>query len=140
MTEPKKKAPRKRTTKKADSTLEVIPSPKTPSLVLSQPTYELFKKGALVVLPAIGTLYFVLSQIWGLPDADKVVGTIGALTLFLGGSTAVSSSRYNNSDAKYDGSIDVSEENDIKKFLLNLHDGDVQNLDKKKDVTFKINK
>lgn len=37
-----------------------------------------------VLLPAIGTLYFALADIWGLPYAPQVVGTITALTAFLG--------------------------------------------------------
>lgn len=37
-----------------------------------------------VLLPAIGTLYFALADIWHLPYAPEVVGTITALTAFLG--------------------------------------------------------
>ena len=37
-----------------------------------------------VLLPAIGTLYFALADIWGLPYAEQVVGTVTALTAFLG--------------------------------------------------------
>lgn len=37
-----------------------------------------------VVLPAVGTLYFALSGIWGLPYGEQVVGTVTALTAFLG--------------------------------------------------------
>lgn len=37
-----------------------------------------------VLFPAIGTLYFALADIWGLPYAPQVVGTITALTAFLG--------------------------------------------------------
>lgn len=37
-----------------------------------------------VLLPAVGTLYFALADIWGLPYAPQVVGTITALTAFLG--------------------------------------------------------
>lgn len=37
-----------------------------------------------VVLPAFGTLYFALAGIWGLPYGEQVVGTVTALTAFLG--------------------------------------------------------
>lgn len=40
-----------------------------------------------VVFPAFGTLYFALAGIWGeavFPNAEAVVGTITALTAFLG--------------------------------------------------------
>ena len=37
-----------------------------------------------VLLPAIGTLYFALADIWHLPYAPEVVGTVTALTAFLG--------------------------------------------------------
>jgi hypothetical protein len=37
-----------------------------------------------VLLPAIGTLYFALADIWHLPYAPEVVGTVTSLTAFLG--------------------------------------------------------
>ena len=35
-------------------------------------------------LPALGTLYFALAGIWGLPYGEQLVGTITAIDTFLG--------------------------------------------------------
>lgn len=47
-------------------------------------TYDKLKNMALVILPAIGALYFGVAAIWGLPKAEEVVGTIAVLTTFVG--------------------------------------------------------
>jgi hypothetical protein len=59
----------------------------------------------MVLLPAMGTLYFALALIWGLPKPEEVVGTIVALDTFLGVLLRISDARYDASDAKYDGNI-----------------------------------
>jgi len=58
-------------------------------------TYDVLKYIAQIVLPAIGTLYFALANIWGFPYAEEVVGTITAIDTFLGVILGVSSSKYN---------------------------------------------
>ena len=62
---------------------------------LSNNTYDVLKWIAQILLPAIGTLYFALSKIWGLPFATEVVGTIAAVDTFLGALLGISSSNYN---------------------------------------------
>jgi hypothetical protein len=62
---------------------------------LSNNLYDALKFLAQYVLPALGTLYFALSQIWGLPYADKIVGTILALDVFLGVIVSLSASFWN---------------------------------------------
>ena len=57
--------------------------------------YDILKWIALVVLPALGTLYFALAQIWGFPYGAEIVGTITALDAFLGALLGVSTSIYN---------------------------------------------
>ena len=42
---------------------------------MSNKCYDVLKWIALIVLPAIGALYFALSQLWGLPYAEEIVGT-----------------------------------------------------------------
>lgn len=51
---------------------------------MSNSLYDRLKFAALIVLPALGTLYFALSGIWGLPYGEQVVGTITAVDTFLG--------------------------------------------------------
>ena len=45
--------------------------------------YSILKWTAQYLLPALGTLYFALAGIWGLPYGEQVVGTITALDTFL---------------------------------------------------------
>ena len=62
---------------------------------LSNKVYDALKYITQIVLPAIGTLYFALSGIWGLPNAEQVVGTITAIVTFLGVILGISSANYN---------------------------------------------
>lgn len=62
---------------------------------MSNKTFDTLKFFAQVVLPAVATLYFTLAQIWGLPYAEEIVGTIAAIDTFLGVLLGVSTSRYN---------------------------------------------
>ena len=64
-------------------------------MMMENKTYDLLKKIAQIWLPAIGTLYFALAQIWGLPYAEQIVGTITALDAFLGAVLGISSFNYN---------------------------------------------
>lgn len=59
-------------------------------------TYDVLKYIALVVLPAIATLYFALSSIWGLPYGEQIVGTITAIDTFLGALLQISNNKYND--------------------------------------------
>lgn len=56
--------------------------------------YDLLKWIALVVLPALATLYFALAGIWGFPYGEQVVGTIAAVDTFLGAILGISSINY----------------------------------------------
>ena len=42
--------------------------------LLSNAWYNRIKFVAMVLLPAVGTLYFALALIWGLPKPKKIVG------------------------------------------------------------------
>lgn len=61
---------------------------------MSNKVYDILKFIAQIVLPALGTLYFTLSQIWGLPYGEQIVGTITAIDTFLGALLKISTSRY----------------------------------------------
>ena len=56
--------------------------------------YDVLKYIAQIILPALATLYFALSKIWGLPCGEEVVGTISALDVFLGAILGISSMNY----------------------------------------------
>jgi len=57
--------------------------------------YDVLKWIAQILLPAIGTLYFALAQIWGFLYAEQVVGTITAIDAFLGVILGISTYQYN---------------------------------------------
>jgi hypothetical protein len=56
--------------------------------------YDTLKWIALVVLPAIATLYFALAGIWGFPYGEQIVGTITAIDAFLGALLGISNVMY----------------------------------------------
>ena len=62
---------------------------------MSDKMYDALKWIAMMVLPAIGTLYCALSGIWGLPNAEKIVGTITAVDTCLGVLLGISSAQHN---------------------------------------------
>lgn len=57
--------------------------------------YDVLKYIAQVVLPALGTLYFALASIWGLPYGEQIVGTITAVDTCLGALLLIDSQMYN---------------------------------------------
>lgn len=61
---------------------------------MSDRTYDILKIIAQIILPALGTLYFALAGIWGLPYGEQIVGTITAVDTFLGALLKISSDRW----------------------------------------------
>ena len=62
---------------------------------MSNKTYDILKWIASVALPALGTLYFALAGIWGLPYGEQIVGTITAADTCLGVLLGISTAQYN---------------------------------------------
>ncbi len=60
-------------------------------------TYDILKYVAQILIPAIATLYFSVSQIWGLPYGEQIVGTLTAVDAFLGVCLGISSDNYHKS-------------------------------------------
>ena len=63
--------------------------------MLDNKVYDILKWVALIVLPAIATLYTTLAGIWGFPYGEEIPATITAADLFLGALLGVSSVKYN---------------------------------------------
>ena len=61
---------------------------------MSNKVYDALKWVAQFLLPALGTLYFALASIWGLPYGEQVVGTITAVDTFLGVLLGIASNNY----------------------------------------------
>lgn len=66
--------------------------------ILTDKTYNILKWVALVLLPALGTLYFALAGIWGFPYGEQIVGTITAIDTFLGVILGISTVQYNKKE------------------------------------------
>ena len=62
---------------------------------MSNKVYDVLKCIAMYLLPALGTLYFALAGIWGLPYGEQIVGTITAVDTFLGVILGISTVQYN---------------------------------------------
>lgn len=105
--------------------------------VLSDKTYNFLKWFALIALPALGTLYFILSAALGLPYGEKVMGVVSAVMTFLGILLGISTSSYNRSSA-FDGSMIVNN-NDPEKTVYSLElDTPIEDLPTKDSVVFKV--
>lgn len=61
---------------------------------MSNKMYDILKWIAQILLPAIGTLYFALSGIWGFPLGEEIVGTVTAIDTFIGVILGISSYQY----------------------------------------------
>lgn len=71
---------------------------------MSNKTYDILKYIAQIVLPALGTFYFAIAAIWGLPYGEEVVGTITAIDTLLGALLMISSSKYNSNFTQHEAS------------------------------------
>ena len=65
---------------------------------ISNKVYDVLKWIAQYLLPALGTLYFALSTIWGFPYGEQVVGTITAIDAFLGAILGLSTAAYHKNE------------------------------------------
>ena len=102
---------------------------------LDNKVYDILKWIAQYLLPALGTLYFALSQIWGLPYGEQVVGTLTAIDTFLAVILGISTKSYTG-----DGElvIDTSDpEKDIYNFDMTSYD-DPATWQNKPTVTLKV--
>jgi hypothetical protein len=107
-------------------------------LLMSDKQYNALKHAALVGVPALATLYFVIATTWHIPHLDQIMATFTAINTFLGGTAAASSLKYNNSDAKYDGVVEVRDVGaDKRTFALSLN-VDPEDIPNMNDVRLKV--
>jgi len=101
--------------------------------MFSDDTYNALKWVAQYFLPALGTLYFTLCSIWGLPYGEQVLGTITAVDLFVGGLLGISKRNYTGDGTMI---VDTSDpEKDVYRMELN---DELDNLANKDSITFKV--
>lgn len=101
--------------------------------------YNFLKQVALIILPAVSTLYFTLGEIWGLPRITEVIGTIAAIEVFLGAFLGISTKQYNNSEDRFDGMLhsSIDEVTGNKLITLELND-DLEGLESRSAIVFKV--
>lgn len=101
--------------------------------MFSNKTYDILKWVAQILLPALGTLYFGISSIWGWDNAGEVVGTITVIDTFLGCLLGISSAKYEG-----DGTMIIDTANeDVDVYRMELNEP-VETLDTKDKVMFKV--
>lgn len=62
---------------------------------MSNKTFDILRAICEQVLPALGTLYFALAKIWGLPWGTEIVGTISAVAVCIGTIIGIKRALYN---------------------------------------------
>lgn len=118
------------------------PDNKVSGLQLSNNTYNNMKFVVLIVLPALGILYASLSQFWGFPKVQEVVGTINALALFLGIILRISGSSFAASPQGRtpEGSFIISKDEEGNKKVTLEFDQDPADFIDQGTLTFNVKK
>ena len=75
-------------------------------MITSNKVYDILKFVALIVLPALATLYATLGGIWGLPYTQEISATIMAVDTFLGAVLKISSDVYHTRPVEQEGGAD----------------------------------
>ena len=63
-------------------------------MILSNRAYDILKWIVIHLLPALGTLLFVLAEAWDLSYGTPLVGTVVALDMFVGTILGISKRKY----------------------------------------------
>lgn len=118
-----------------------MPTKKTASVYkpfLTNAAYDVVKWFAQIVLPGLGSLYFGLSQIWGFPFGEEVVGSIAVLDVFLGALLGFGSNQYHKSDTRFDGALIVDESDEVRDVYTFEVNSPLEDLSAKRELTLKV--
>ena len=92
---------------------------------MNDKTYDILKRLALIVIPALATFVNAAGMVWGLPYTNEITATITAFGVFLGATLGVSSKNY---EPETHGNLVVTGYNDVYADFVaepaNLKDGD----------------
>ena len=77
---------------------------------MNNQTYDILKRIALIVIPALATFVNAVGIVWGTPHTNEVTATITALGVFLGAVLGVSSKNY---EPETHGSLVVTKHDDV---------------------------
>jgi len=109
--------------------------------MIGSKVYDALKFLAQILVPALGTLYVALAAIYSWGHVDEVAGTVVAVDTFLGVLVSYLKLKYDASDKKYDGEINVIERPDGKTIMdmqLNKH-ANPADIKDEKQVLFRVN-
>ena len=92
---------------------------------MNNQTYDILKRVALIIIPALATFVNAAGMVWGIPYTNEVTATITALGVFLGAALGVSSKDYT---PETHGNLIVTKDDDVYADFAaepaNLKDGD----------------
>lgn len=88
-------------------------------------TYDILKRIALIVIPALATFVNATGIVWGVPYTNEITATITACGVFLGAALGISSRNYTS---ETHGNLVVTDSNDVYADFVHepekLKDGD----------------
>ena len=102
---------------------------------LTNKAYDVLKWIALILLPALGALYFALAKIWQLPYSEEIVGTITAIDAFLGALLGISTKNYQGEGSLLVNETDPEEET----FTIALHE-DLKDILSRDSIVLRVEK
>lgn len=106
---------------------------------MSNKVYDFLKWAVLIAIPAFGTFYQIMANVWHLPAANEVATTCLALATLLGALIGVATVNYNKSDSKFDGTLQITNAADpTVPTNYNFNVGDLDALEQKGEVTLKV--
>ena len=73
-------------------------------------TYDILKRIALIIIPALATFVSAAGIVWGIPYTNEITATITAFGVFLGAALGVSSANYT---PETHGNLVVTGPNDV---------------------------
>lgn len=92
---------------------------------MNNQTYDILKRVALVVIPALATFVNAVGIVWGVPYTNEVTASITAFGVFLGAALGVSSKNY---EPETHGNLVVTKHDEVYADFTaepsNLKDGD----------------
>lgn len=105
---------------------------------LPDAAYNWIKWLLIIVVPAFGTLYSQIADPLGLGGVETVLRVLFAVAAFFGLILGVSTVQYNNSDERFDGTIDPAfADAQTSDRALNIK-GPTQKAQTKKEILLKV--
>ena len=93
---------------------------------MNNQTYDILKRVALIIIPALATFVNAVGIVWGIPYTNEATATITAFGVFLGAALGISSKNY---EPETHGSLVVAKDDTVYAAFAaeptNLKDGDI---------------